>query len=62
MGKKLTRSVTNRFLCGVCGGAGDYLGIDPTVVRILWVLFSLMGGAGVILYIVAALIVPQAEY
>ena len=56
--KKLTKS-SNRMICGVCGGIGEYLGIDPTVVRLLWVIFSVMGGAGLLAYIVAAIIVPE---
>lgn len=56
--KKLTKS-SNRMLCGVCGGIGEYLGIDPTVIRLLWVIFSFMGGAGLLAYIVAAIIVPE---
>ena len=56
--KKLTKS-SNRMICGVCGGIGEYLGIDPTVIRLLWVIFSFMGGAGILAYIVAAIIVPE---
>ena len=56
--KKLTKS-SNRMICGVCGGIGEYLGIDPTVIRLLWVIFSFMGGAGLLAYIVAAIIVPE---
>ena len=56
--KKLTRS-SNRMICGVCAGIGEYLGIDATVVRLLWVLFSLMGGAGLLAYIIAAIIIPE---
>ena len=56
--KKLTKS-SNRMICGVCAGIGEYLGIDPTVVRLLWVIFSVMGGAGLLAYIVAAIIVPE---
>ena len=41
--KKLVKSPTDRMICGVCGGIAEYIGIDPTVVRILWVIFSLMG-------------------
>ena len=57
--KKLTKS-TNRMICGVCGGIGEYLGIDATVVRLLWVLLSVMGGAGLLAYIIAAIIIPEA--
>lgn len=56
--KKLTRS-TNRMICGVCAGIGEYLGLDATVVRLLWVLFSMMGGAGLLAYIIAAIIIPE---
>ncbi len=57
--KKLTKSNSERMICGVCGGLGKYLGIDATVIRLLWVLFSFMGGAGVLAYIIAAIIIPQ---
>lgn len=57
--KKLTRS-SNRMICGVCAGIGEYLGIDATVVRLLWVLFSALGGAGLLAYIIAAIIIPEA--
>ncbi len=57
--KKLTKSATDRMICGVCGGVGEYLKIDPTVVRILWVIFSMMGGAGILAYIIAAIIIPE---
>ena len=45
--KKLYRSSQNRMICGVCGGLGEYLGIDPTVIRVLFVIFGLTG-AGII--------------
>lgn len=60
MRKKLYRSSINRFLCGVCGGIGEYFNIDPTIVRLAWALFALTG-AGVIFYIVAALIIPSEQ-
>ena len=60
MDKKLYRSRKNKMLCGVCGGLGEYLGIDPTVVRLLVVLLSLSSvGMGVIIYFVAAFISPE---
>lgn len=55
--KRLVKS-SNRMICGVCGGIGEYLGIDATVVRLLWVLFGFMGGSGILAYIVAAVIMP----
>ena len=57
--KKLYRSVKNKVLCGVCGGIGEYFNIDPTLVRLAWVLFSCMGGAGIWAYIIAAIIIPK---
>lgn len=57
--KKLTRSNTNKMLAGVCGGIAEYINLDPTIVRLLWVLFGFMGGAGILAYIIAAIIIPQ---
>ena len=58
MGKKLYRSYSSRMLCGVCGGIGEYFGIDPTLVRLAWAIFCLLGGAGIVFYIIAAIIIP----
>ena len=57
--KRLYRSRKDRSVAGVCGGVADYLGVDPTLVRILWVIFALAGGPGVILYIIMAAVVPE---
>lgn len=59
MNKQLYKSNQNRMIDGVCGGIAEYFDIDPTLVRLLWVLFSAMGGSGVIAYIIAALIIPR---
>lgn len=59
MEKKLYKSNQNKMLDGVCGGIAEYFGIDPTVVRLIWVLFSLMGGCGILAYIIAAIIIPR---
>ena len=56
--KKLYRSETNSMLAGVCGGLGDYFGVDATLIRLGWVLISLMG-PGLIANIIAAIIVPK---
>lgn len=57
--KRLTKSC-NKMICGVCAGIGEYLGVDPTVVRLLWVIFSVMSfGTGLLAYIVAAIIIPE---
>lgn len=48
--KRLYRSSTNYMICGVCGGIGEYFNIDPTLVRLAWVIFSFMGGSGILAY------------
>lgn len=57
--RRLYRSSTNYMICGVCGGIGEYFGIDPTLIRLAWALFCCMGGSGVLAYIVAAIIIPR---
>ena len=57
--KRLYRSRTERRLAGVCGGVADYLAVDPTLVRIIWVLFGFAGGPGILLYIIMAAVVPE---
>ena len=59
MEKKLYKSNKNKMIDGVCGGIAEYFDVDPTLVRIGLVLFSAMGGAGVLAYIVMAIIVPR---
>lgn len=56
--KKLYRSEEERMIAGVCGGLGRYLGIDATVIRLLWALWCCTG-MGIIVYIIAAVIIPQ---
>ena len=56
--KRLVKS-SDRRLLGVCGGIAEYFNLDPNVVRILWVVFCLLGGSGVLAYIIAALIMPN---
>ena len=58
--KALTRNSTNTMLAGVCAGLGDYLNIDPTVVRLLFVLGFFLTGPGIFLaYLIMAVVVPQ---
>ena len=57
--KRLAKSRNDRKLCGVCGGFAEYLNLDPTVVRLIWVLLAIAAGSGVLAYIVAALIMPE---
>ena len=58
MYRRLYRSRTNFIISGVCGGIGQYLEIDPTLVRIVFVLLTLVGGTGVLLYVALWTIVP----
>ena len=58
---KLVKSRTNKMLTGVCGGIGELLGIDPTIIRLIWAALSLAGGRGIILYIIAAVIIPEDD-
>ena len=60
MEKRLVKSRTDRKIAGVCGGIGEFLGIDPTIIRLLWVISALMGGFGLLAYLAAALIIPEA--
>lgn len=56
--KKLYRSRTERWLAGVCGGLGKYFGIDPTLVRVIFVLFALTFGSGFLIYLVLWIVIP----
>jgi phage shock protein PspC (stress-responsive transcriptional regulator) len=46
------------MIAGVCGGIAEYLGVDPTLVRLIWVAVSLMGGAGILLYLIMWVVMP----
>ena len=59
MKKKLYRSETDKKIAGVCGGIAEYLKIDSTIVRLLLVVFCLMGGAGCLFYVIAWVIMPE---
>lgn len=57
--KKLYKIRDGKKLCGVCGGIAEYFDLDPTLIRILWVLFTLFAGSGIIAYIICAVIMPN---
>lgn len=61
MNKKLYKSNTNKMICGVCGGLGEFFGIDPTIIRLIWAIFGLMAGTGIVAYLIAAVIIPNSE-
>ena len=57
--KRLYRSRKERSIAGVCGGIAEYLDVDPTLVRIVWLLAAAAGGPGILLYFVMAVVVPE---
>ena len=57
--KKLVRSRTDRWFAGICGGLGNYFGVDPTLMRVLFVLFALTFGSGFLVYLVLWIIIPN---
>ena len=57
--KKLYRSTSNRVIAGVCGGLGEYFGVDPVIIRLIWVLTVFFGGTGLVAYLIAWLIIPE---
>ena len=59
MEKKLYKSITDKKLCGVCGGIAEYLNIDSTVIRLILILAIFFGGCGLLAYIIAALVMPN---
>ena len=59
--KKLCKSNTNKKICGVCGGIADYLNADPTLIRLAFVLICALGGSGIAVYVIAALLMPEAQ-
>ena len=61
MKKELRRSETDVKICGVCGGIAEYFGVDSNMVRLIWIAVSLFAGSGLLLYILAAVLMPKAE-
>ncbi|MCD6101921.1 MAG: PspC domain-containing protein [Candidatus Cloacimonetes bacterium] len=57
--KKLYRDLKNKKIAGVCSGLAEYFDIDVTLVRVIWVLLTLLGGAGVLSYLAAIIIIPK---
>jgi phage shock protein PspC (stress-responsive transcriptional regulator) len=58
-GKKLYRSRSNRMVAGVAAGLGNYLEVDPTIIRLLFAFLVLLGGGGAVIYFVMWIIVPE---
>ena len=60
--KRLYRSKHNRVVAGVCGGIAEYFNIDPTIIRIIWVVVGLTYGVGILAYIIASIIIPNNKF
>ena len=60
-GKKLYRSTNNKMIAGVCGGLAEYFNVDPSIIRLIYVVLTIFTVAfpGIIIYIIAALVMPQ---
>ena len=59
MEKRLYRSRNDRKLAGVCGGIAEYYGWDPTLVRVAWIVLTLLGGSGILIYLILWLVMPE---
>ncbi|MCI8843750.1 MAG: PspC domain-containing protein [Oscillospiraceae bacterium] len=58
-GKRLYLSNTDKKLAGVCGGIAEFFGIDPTIIRVLWIICSLLFGSGILAYLICWLVIPR---
>lgn len=58
MRKRLYRVEQGKMPCGVCGGIAEYFDLDPSLVRLGWIVFCALGGSGVLAYIIAAIVIP----
>ena len=61
MQKKFQKSAVNKKFFGVCGGLSEYFGIDASIIRLIWALFVILGGTGVLAYLIFALVMPKAD-
>ncbi len=59
MPKRLYRSSKDRVLLGVCGGLGEYFNVDPVLIRVIWAISILAFGTGILIYIIAAILMPE---
>lgn len=59
--KRLVRIHKDRKIAGVCAGFGDYFNVDPVLIRLLWLAFILIGGTGILLYVIAWIVMPLED-
>ena len=57
--KKLYKDKKNAMLSGVCAGVAKYFDMDPTIIRLIWVFVTLVGGSGLVAYVVCAIVIPD---
>jgi phage shock protein PspC (stress-responsive transcriptional regulator) len=57
--RKLQRSTSNKMIAGVCAGIGKYFNLDPTIIRVLYVLMVFFAGFGILLYLILWLVIPS---
>jgi phage shock protein C len=60
--RKLFRSNVNHVIAGICGGLGEYMNVDPTIIRLVWILLTFLGGSGLLLYIIMYFVIPRASF
>ncbi|WP_039658217.1 PspC domain-containing protein [Clostridium tyrobutyricum] len=58
---KLYKSDSNKMIAGVCGGVGEFFGIDATIIRIIWAFLALIFGSDILLYIICAILIPKKQ-
>lgn len=62
MAKKIYRSSTDKVISGVCGGLGEYFNIDPSIIRLFWLLLSIStSGMGILAYIICSIVIPEGD-
>ena len=59
--KRIYRSQEDRIIAGVCGGFAEYFGIDPTIVRLIWIFFTIFGGMGILAYIFSIILIAEND-
>jgi len=60
--RRIYRSQEDRIIAGVCGGFAEYLSIDPTIVRLVWIFFTIFGGMGILAYIFSIILISENDY
>lgn len=57
--KRIYRSQHDRVIAGVCGGIGEHFGVDPVIIRLVWIVLAIFGGSGILLYLLAWILIPR---